>query len=107
MIAISAGNERIGLFVIDELLGLGIERERATQTRGNVAQMAERRREMADQGVGGELGVAANGVTEVPYVGDVVLPLWLDSNLDRRVTVAADFDLAAAAQVHLSLAAVE
>src|SRR6266404_6202029 len=66
--AVRTADEGIRFAIADELLGLRVEDERAVQARGDVAEMAERRGEVAGEGIGIWLFAAADAVTEV---GDV------------------------------------
>ena len=61
----------------DNLLRLGIERERPAQPRSNVAQVAERGGEVTGESIGVDFGAGANCITEIADVGDVVLRFGL------------------------------
>src|SRR5438477_8007078 len=62
---------------------------------------------MADERVGVGLFSATDAIAKIRHVRGVVLLLQLNGNFDGRVAIAADLELAPAAEIHLPLRSIE
>lgn len=107
MFAVLATHQIIRFRVINELFVLGVEGQRSLETRGDISEVTERRGKVSRQRVGGQRGGASDRGTEVRNVGEIVLSLWFDIDLHGSIPFAANGELAATAEEHQSLRAME
>ncbi len=69
-LTILAGQQRIGLLVADDLFGGGVDVQRSSDTHGQVAQMNQGGRVVADFDLGVRLPSGLDGVQEVSRVAE-------------------------------------